>query len=389
MTRNDRRAAARLLATCAVAAVVLTGCGSSPIRAGAAAVVGDSRISTEELAQDVDEGLADPGAAQLAADRPSYQRDVLSRRISADLVDVAAQRRGVSVTQGQVDAEYAALEQSVGGPEELASQAAAAGLPMDRVRDLARTRALSTALGDALTADLPVTADQLQQAYQAALDTYDQVRVAQIQLPTAAEAQALLPQARGLSDEGFAELARTRSVDEASKARGGDLGLAPRSAVGNGVEAYATAVLGAQVGDTLAVAAPEAGFVVRVLERRTTTLEQATPELRRTVLDQERQAALQQELTETARSLNITINPRFGAWDPATLTVVAAQPTGNRELSSPEAPAGGAEAPAEDLPIAPEQPEQPEQPEPVEPEPVQPEPEQSQPVQPEQSPAGQ
>jgi len=348
VTRDVRR-----VAVAAVAALALAGCAGSPMRAGAAALIGSSRISTEELARRVDEGLADPAAAQLAADRAAYQRDVLSRLISGEVVDEAARREGVTVTPGEVDAQYAALQASVGGADELRQQAAAAGLSLDRVRDLARTRAQTAALGDTLTADVPVPREQLEQAYQAGLDTYDRVRTAQVQLASLAEAQALLPQARGLSDEAFGQLARTRSLDEATKDSGGDLGFLPRSGfAGEGLEDYGTAAFAAKPGDTFAVASPRGGHLVRVLQRRTTTPEQAAPELRRTVLQQQRDTAVQALLAKTAASLDITVNPRFGSWDGQALSVVDRAATGPREVSSPEAPAGGPAAPQGD-PAAP------------------------------------
>lgn len=349
VTRNDRRAARRLLATCAVAAMALTGCGS-PVRAGAAAVIGTDRISTQRLATDVDQALADPAASSLAADRQSFQRDLLGRLISADVVQVAAQRRGITVTQGDVDTEYAALQASVGGADQLRSQAAAAGLTLAAVRDLARTRALTDALGDRLTADVTVPQAQLQQAYQAAVDTYDQVHVAQIQVASPAEAQALLPQAQGLTDSGFEALARTRSLDTATRDKGGDLGFVPRSTfTGQGLDAYATAVFAATVGDTLALPGTQVGYVVRVLGRHTTTLAQASPALRRTALQPQRDAAVQRLLTTTAAGLHIRINPRFGAWDASQLSVVASTPSGNREVSSPQAPAGGPVTPGSNV----------------------------------------
>lgn len=344
VTRTDRLAAARLLAACTVGVVALSGCG--PLRAGAAAVVGSTRISTKQLAASVDRSLADPAASSLAADRPSFQRDVLGRMVTADVVEVAARRRGVTVTAGDVDRQYAALEQSVGGADQLRTQAAAAGLDLEGVRALARTRALTDALGDALTAAVPVPAAQLQAAYQAAIDTYDQVHVAQVQVASPAAAQALLPQAEALSDDAFAALARSTSLDAATRQQGGDLGYAPRSTfTGQGLDAYATAVFAAPVGATLAVPGPTtgtpSGYVVRVLDHRTTTLQQATPALRRTILQQQRDADVQRLLVSTAAGLHISVNPRFGAWDGSQLSIVADAPTGNREVSSPQAPAGG------------------------------------------------
>ncbi len=330
---------ARLVATSALAVLALAGCGG-PVRAGAAVVVGDTRISTAQFADRVEQGLADPAAASLADDRAAYQRDVLGRIVAEQVVDVAAARTGVDVTPADVDAQYAALERSVGGPEELRSQAAAAGLTPDRVRALARTRAVTIALGDELTRDVPVPDAQLQQAYEAAADTYEQVRVAQVQLPTPAEAQALRSYAAALTDEQFADLARTRSTDPSTRERGGDLGLQPRSAfVQNGLVELATQAFTVPVGTTFAVPGTDGtGLVVRVLDRQVRTLAEVTPELRRAALQQQRDTAVQDLLARTADSLRIQVNPRFGAWSTSEFAVVERPDQGARGVS---VPAGG------------------------------------------------
>lgn len=359
MTRSTPRPAARrrAVACCAVlAGLVLSGCGAgTPVRSGAAAVVGDTRITSEQLFEVVESGLSDPAAAQqLGGDRPAFQRDVLERLINAEVVEAAARRNGVSVTAGQVQEQYDAIEEQVGGPQELRTQAAAAGLSLDRVRDLARVQALSLALGDRLTQDIEVPAEQLRQAYEQGIDQFDQVRVAQILLPTLAEAQALLPQAAGRSDAEFVELARTATTDESTRERGGDLGLAPRSAYAQselasiGEQAFA-----AQPGATFVAQTPRGGHVVRVLERRTVSRQDAEPELRRALLEEQRGVALQQGLRDTAADLDVSVNPRFGRWDGEALRVVARGEEPGRVLSSPSPAPGdpldpGLEDPGED-----------------------------------------
>jgi len=347
------RTGRRLAAAGLLAAVALSGCGDSPVRAGAAAVVGQHRITTEELAQLVDTGLSDPTAAeQLGADRPAFQRDVLGRVINSELVEETARRQGVTVTPGDVDREYAAIESSVGGAEQLRTQAATAGLTLDQVRELSRSRALTNALGDALTRDVVVPPEALEQAYQQGIDQYDQVRTAQILLPTLKAARALLPQARELDDAGFAQLARTRSTDTSTAAQGGDLGLAPRSAfTSSGLEEYGTKAFDAEPGDTFAVSSERGGHVVRVIERRTQTREQVAAELRRTALSEQRSTAVQDLVQKTATELGVTVSPRFGTWDAATLAVVERQDTAVSSPSAPApAPADGTEAPASEAP---------------------------------------
>ena len=56
----------RLAVAGLLAVVALTGCGDSAVRAGAAATVGPTRITTEELTRLVDVGLSDPAAAERA-----------------------------------------------------------------------------------------------------------------------------------------------------------------------------------------------------------------------------------------------------------------------------------------------------------------------------------
>jgi peptidyl-prolyl cis-trans isomerase C len=348
---------ARLVAACAVAVVALSACGGSPVRAGAAAVVGSERITTSQLSTAVDDALASPAAEQLGQDRPALQRELLGRLVEGRVLDEAAAREGVGVTAGQVDEQYAAIEQSVGGAEQLEPQAAAAGYTLAGVRELARREAVRQALGDRLTADVQVPQEQLRQAYDAG--SFDQVRTAMVQVATLAEAQALLPQAQGLDDAAFAQLASTRSLDEQSRANGGDIGLAPRSAFTEGLEAYGAAAFAARVGDTFAVASPSGGHVVRVLERRTTSFEDATPQLRRTVLQEQRTSAVQGLLTEVAADLGVTVNPRFGSWDAAQQTVVERVETGDRELSRPADTGEQEPAPAaEDGLLQPEQQQQ-------------------------------
>lgn len=151
MTRPARRL--RLAGGSAVLALVLTGCGSNVVRSGAAAVIGQERITTQELSQTVDRALADPAAAGLASDREAFQRDLLERLVQAEVVAEAARRKDVSVTEGQVDQQYQGFVEQAGGAEPLQQQAAAAGLDLGQVRELARTQALIGALQQRVVQD--------------------------------------------------------------------------------------------------------------------------------------------------------------------------------------------------------------------------------------------
>ncbi len=342
MNRPLRRRAAALAGGLA-AVLVLSGCGDSPVRTGAAATVGPDRITTTTLQQMVDRGLSDPQAEQqLGADRAAFQRQVLSRLINSRVLASAAEAEEVTVSNGQVDARVAQFAAQLGGQDQLEQQAAQSGIAPQDLRSFIRDLTLNDALGDKLTTGASVTQQQLQALYQQNIAQYDQVVARHILLGDRAQAQQVLAQVQA-DPAKFAALASELSLDEGSKARGGELDPSGRGAF---VKPFEDALFSMRPGE-LRLVQTEFGFhVIQLLERRTTTLAQATPDLRRQVLQPQREAAVGTALREESEDLGVKVNPRFGRWDAEQGTVVAT--TGN-ELSSPapEEPADEVLAPEE------------------------------------------
>lgn len=144
-----------------VAVLALSACGSS--QAGAAAMVGDTRISEQQLAAEVASAYADQ-------DRPANTVDdqataaILNLLITYALADGVAAEQGVTVTPGAIDRELLALQQS--GEYE--------GVDINRLRPYARYLAQSKAVGARL---IPDGDTQIQQgAFQQAVEQY-QARV--------------------------------------------------------------------------------------------------------------------------------------------------------------------------------------------------------------------
>jgi hypothetical protein len=114
MTRTTRRVRPRRAALALTAAVLaLTGC--SPERLGAAAVINDETVTTDELQTAARAYLevvpgADPADVQLA---------ILQRAIVSEVIDEAARQVGVGVREGRVAAERDDLLPSVGGRDGL------------------------------------------------------------------------------------------------------------------------------------------------------------------------------------------------------------------------------------------------------------------------------
>ncbi len=311
--------------------LLLSACGSTPVRAGAAATVGENRITTDELSDLVTRALTDPQAQQqLGADRVAFQRQSLSRLINHDLLRFAAAREGVTISEGDIDARLADFEQQSGGPQMLIQQAAQNGISEQDLRPFVSDLVLSDAVGDKLTAGVPVSEAQLREAFAQASARNDQVHAAHILVPTAALAESIRKQLVEDPSQ-FAALAAKLSTDTSNKDKGGDLGFAGR---GQFVPAFENAIFAAKQGDLLVVQTEFGFHVIKVLERRTTTLAQATPALRRAILQTEREQRTAELLSAVANELGVKVNPRFGRWNPASGSVEAI-PIDGSSVSSP------------------------------------------------------
>ena len=150
MTRTPRLAV--VLAAAAAATVLLTAC--NPAQAGAAALVGDIRITESR----VNEATSDALAA--AATLPDGQADSLepaavlrqnvNRLIASELLATIAVEEGIVVTQGEIDA---LLAQASAGtePDEFAAQIALqAGVPPEDLESFARDFLIQQKLGQKL-----------------------------------------------------------------------------------------------------------------------------------------------------------------------------------------------------------------------------------------------
>lgn len=291
------------------AALGLSGCTSSP---GAAALVGDSRISVDTLQAAVNRALADPQLAQLASDRVGFARQELARLIEDRVVAAAARARGITATPAEVDRTIQQFTQQAGGRPALLQQAAQSGIAASELPRVVYSFVLQQKLGDQLVANVQVSDAQLQQAYQQNIDQYDQVRASQILVKSKPLAQRLLATVRAHPDR-FATLAKRFSLDTSTASRGGDLGFQGRS--GYNDPAFAAAVFRAKVGAPFVVHTQLGYEVVRVLAHRRQPLAQVTDQLRQQVLAGMRSQLIGDALKAEAARLGVHVSPRYGVWN--------------------------------------------------------------------------
>lgn len=125
-------------------AVVLSGCGSaSP---GAAAVVGEDRISERELTREVEQVLRAQGRPSDSASE-ALVVTTLNRMITTSLIDQLAEIEGVDVSQGELDATVAEYVDATGGREAFEEVLVQQDLAPESIDDLFRVNLLAQKLG--------------------------------------------------------------------------------------------------------------------------------------------------------------------------------------------------------------------------------------------------
>ena len=130
-----------------VAGVALTACG--PVKMGAAATIGDERITTAQLdgavaqwRKEFDQNrqaalvqqVAEQRGQRIPFDQDSPHRSALFQLIGFRVWDEVGKEQGVTVTQGQIDG----LLGGVGGPAGIAPSVLAADIPLRYTTDVAR-----------------------------------------------------------------------------------------------------------------------------------------------------------------------------------------------------------------------------------------------------------
>ncbi|HPU01688.1 MAG TPA: peptidylprolyl isomerase [Bacillota bacterium] len=175
-----------------------------------------------------------------------YGEDILEDIIVERLILQEGRRRGVAVTDEEVDAEInAIIEDYYGGKESrLKFELEIRGIPMDYFRNNVRVNLLL----DKLAAEgLEITDKEAREYFEKNREDFDipeQVRARHILVDTEEEAQEII--SRLEKGEDFAEIAKEVSKDTGSKDKGGDLGFFSR---GEMVKEFEEAAFSLKVGE--------------------------------------------------------------------------------------------------------------------------------------------
>lgn len=330
----------RLLLTL-VLTLLLAACGQTGDPSLAASVNGvdipisdvEERIESLRANEQFAQQLAnDPDGSVLAG----AQAEVLNSLVQTVLLEQGAREEfGIEIGQAEVDEQRAAIVEQVGGEEAFTSLVEQNGLTPEQVDFELRRAALGQAVNTAVADGVEVSDEQVQAFYDENRETRfgPSASARHILVEDEATAQQVLDRLAGGED--FAAVAGELSTDPGSAAQGGDLGeLAP----GQTVAAFDDAVFNSPVGEVVGPIQTEFGFhVLEVTERNDEgrPLADVEGEIRDELAQGASQEGFNTFLRERAEAAEVTVNPRFGVWNPETAAVEPENPLG--EVSTPAA----------------------------------------------------
>jgi parvulin-like peptidyl-prolyl isomerase len=241
-----------------------------------AARVNDQPITLEAFNAEVSRYLsAIPDAPAPASNEgllleARLKEQVLDAMIEQSLIEQAAAREGIAIDDALVSEEVNGAMERAGGPDKFNAWAGANGMSEQDVRALARRELLTNAMRDRVLAQLPRTAEY--------------IHVYHIVVRTEREAQQTLQRLQ--SGAKFSALAQTLSIDDSTRADGGDLGWITRNSGALLWSELEDAAFALPIGETSDIIQSPIGFhILRVTEKEERPLTEAdTAQLQETAL---------------------------------------------------------------------------------------------------------
>ncbi|MFN0091067.1 MAG: peptidylprolyl isomerase, partial [Acidimicrobiales bacterium] len=355
----------RLVAAAACAAVLAAGCGGGEKDAdakkaaaevvtfaftGSAATVDGVAIDAQVIGDEVqllrdhpDFAAQAVGTDQLNQEnstepRPALVASLLTREIGVTLVEAELKARSLSVSAEQRTLVETALKAQFGS--------ALDGLPAGYRDRFVGWNSGFLALDDAL-APPPPSEEQIRKAYDDNAELWTQRCARHVLVQTEEEAQKALADLRSGRD--FDQLASERSIDPGSKAVGGSLGCQPKSQY---VPEFEDAVWNASLKTLVGPVKTQFGYhVIRVDEEKQLTYADVRDRIA-AQLAPSKGDTVARWIAERLAKAQISVDPRFGVWDPAAGQVT---PLGEPETpleAQPGEPGAGAAPPTSAAPAS-------------------------------------
>lgn len=273
-----------------------------PNKAEAVATVNGKEITKDQLYDE----LSKAGGGEAALDE----------LIMKELVHQEAAKKNITVTAADIDKEIETYKKNFGSEENLNLALTQSGMTMELLRENIEMNQLLTKI---LEPEVKVTDEQVKQTFEenkASFDTPEQVRASVILVKTEAEANEIIKELKAGKD--FAELAKSKSLDEATKANGGDTDFFARGEREEAVENAAFKLAKDEISG--AVKTSEGYQVIKLTDRKeahSATLEEKKEEIRKTLVSQQVSQLSGSWLNEVRSKANIKNMLTDGAEDSA------------------------------------------------------------------------
>jgi foldase protein PrsA len=243
------------------------------------------------------------GAGKNTVD-PRLAAGWLTAVIYDKLITHEFERRHLKVTPADTEAAKSQLATQFGNPE------VANTFPDWFQKRLVQRNARAVSVRAALSG-LDFSEDSVKKYFEDHKAEFGQNCVSHILVKTKADADAVLARLKGGQD--FATVAKAVSIDTGSGAKGGDLGCNPKGAF---VPEFDEAASTLPIGQLSEPVQTQYGFhIIRVEERKTVTYESAR-EQAKAALNAESQGAFRQFLQEAVSSARVTVDKRYGTFEP-------------------------------------------------------------------------
>lgn len=343
-----RAALAVLLAAALAACGEVTGTGDPEV----AATVNGTDITIAQVEEQFETAKQQPQVSQQLEQDPDgkfrkeVQATVLTRLVTSQLLEQWAEELKVSATPEEVTSERAALVEEFGGQEAFDQQIEQSGLTEPEIEEEIRKIVLQNEISDRVAADVEVTDEEIAAFYEqnAATRFGAKAKARHILVKSEADATRILSQLDKGAD--FAKIAQEESIDPGSGQNGGDLG---EFGPGQMVPAFEEAVFTAQEGDVVGPVKTEFGFhVIEVQElNEAPELADVREEISDEIAETRQGELLQERLQQRTKDATVTVNPRFGVWNPVTATVDPEPPLGEASENVDPSASPGAGLPGE------------------------------------------
>ena len=254
-----------------------------------------------------------PEANESAASACS--RYALADLIRSYLVTRYATQHGLSVSDTDVTKTIQGMDSSAGAAK--VDQALASnGLTRTDLAALVHEALLYQVVGAAV-AKSQVGDAQLHQTYDQQILSFTTINVEHIVLKTEAAANKVYAQvtAPGATEKTFLALAKRESADPSAKQNSGALGSSPASRY---VVEFAQAAVALKPGQISKPVHSQLGWhVIRLVSKTVVPYDQAVPQL----IQSQTQSIFSSWLKAQVQAESIKVNPKFGIYNPQTLTV--------------------------------------------------------------------